>query len=501
MPALRNQPPPAARPLTSYQRAPSRAESSSRPAIPVRPKTPVDRLGAESRLGQGPKPPVPFLPAGTSHSQSHHISIKNTRNLRRPNSSDSNEQSAPNNRPISRLSNFGRPSTPTGNRTGNRRDLAPESLAREAASKRHLTKPTRRRAFGDGSELEVFDDLPTSASVESKFVKQPIGRGAPKSTFRSKLGQSQIPPPSRTETPLPQTPLSPVKHEATPRFARDTNASRIAREQRMGVTNMHPLREIHPAREGSSTNVHPPRGEGGPLAPLSTSWKAQIAAKGLASPSVSRVKRGKGNRPPQKPCLIKPLGDSVNNAKSVKGMHWNPSLYRWEGNENALVPFDAPIPDSMSPKSSPNAKPAPALITNISAAPGVQIVGTMVFDPERMLWLKMAGSGTASNPMSPHSVSVDEEEDPFADIKDLDDGKERKVIGETALGAASEDKEKGGLGGDEWLVGEEFDVGPEFVRRQRAEEEKWKRKVEGWVGERNRQGDDWKWAIRGIVST
>lgn len=293
MPVMRSQQSPA-KPPPTYNRPPSRADNGGRQAMPSRPKTPVDRSGAESSLGNTRKPPVPFLPAGSAHSKSHHVSIKPSRNFRRPDSSDSNEQAPL--RPISRLSNAHRPETPTGR---NRKDLAPEHLAREAAAKRTITKPTRRRNFGDGSELEVFDDLPTSVTTESKFVKQPVGHGKPKLSLRSRLGQqSHIPPPSRTETPLPPpTPMSPTKQEYTPRFARDTNASRIAREQRTGAANVNP------------------RGEGGPLAPVSTNWKAQIAARGVASPSAHRGKKGKIPGTSTKPCLIKPMGDGVHEPK------------------------------------------------------------------------------------------------------------------------------------------------------------------------------------------
>ena len=52
-------------------------------------------------------------------------------------------------------------------------------------------------------------------------------------------------------------------------------------------------------------------------------------------------------------------------------------------------------------------------------------------------------------------------------------------------------------------MGEEFDVGPAFIQRQRVEEDKWRRKVEGWVGEgviRSQGGENrWKWAIKDAV--
>ena len=490
MPVLKHQPSPG-RTQPSYQRPPSRSEHLSRAANTSRPKTPTDRFGAESSLGNARKLPVPFLPAGSVPAQSHHINTRSTRHYHRPQSSDSNEN-APLNRPLSRLSNpHYRPNTPTG-----RRDVAPESLIREAASKRNLTKPTRRRAFGDGTELEIFDDLPTSASIESKFVKQPVGRGNLKPTsLRNKLSASQ----NASTTSLskldsaPQTPLSPLRTGANvPRFARDTAASRLAREQRTGTGNSQPLRSI------SIVDLHTP------LAPLSTNWKSHVTSKPLASP---RPKK-QNIKPQTKPHLIKPLGDAVLQPKSEKGMHWNPQSFRWEGNENALATFDVPFSGPDSPRSGGTGTlTKPALIANFGSVKGVQVVGGMVFDPQRMCWLKMApNSSSARNrsdggAMSPDTA--DDEDDPFAGLEDLDDGKGSKKGDGLGGGEPRHGKEgvSGGLADDEWLVGEEFDVGPEFVRRQRAEEEKWKRKVEGWVGEGvgREEGDEWKWAIRGLV--
>ena len=505
-PVMRNQPSPA-RTQTSYQRPPSRGgDYSGRQALPSRPKTPIDR--SESSLANSRRPPVPFLPAGTSQAQSHHISIKSSRHINRPTSSDSNDN-GPINRPLSRLSNVHhRPVTPTG-----RRDHAPESLIREAVSKRTLTKPTRRRAFGDGNELDAFDDLPTSASTESKFMKQPISRGAPKSVqMRSKLGlqSHNVCTTSVNELPTPATtltPLSPLKHGHVPSFARDTNASRLAREQRIGPVSA----TLH------TTPSLPTVRESGPLTSISTNWKTHTSsatnAKTLVSPGVHHLKkRTKG--PPQKPRLIKPMGEGVNTAKTLKGMSWNPTLFRWEGNENALAPFEVPIsqPSALaSPRSPGGGKMAPALIANVGATKGVQMSGGMVFDPQRMCWLKMAPRhgdlkhGSTSSPMSPDTN--DDDDDPFAGLDDLDDGTKAKSM----AGQGNDDSlsttaavKGSSLVEDEWLVGEEFDVGPEFVKRQKAEEDRWRSKVDGWVGEGvvrdegiGRAG--WRWAIRGKV--
>ena len=498
-PVIRSQPSPA-RNQSTYQRPPSRGgDYGSRQALPSRPKTPVERSGAESSLANSRKGALPFLPAGNSSAQSHHISIKSTRNYR-PGSSDSNE-GAPVNRPISRLTNLHhRPSTPTG-----RRDHAPESLTREAASRRTLTKPTRRRAFGDGNELDAFDDLPTSASTESKFMKQPIARGAPKSIqMRTKLGLesqntsstsvNELPPPQ-----TPSTPLSPPRNDPIPRFARDTNASRLAREQRIGSVSatLHNAPSLPTVREG------------GPLSSISTNRKANpnptSSGKGLAAPHIHHSrKRPKG--PPKKPNLIAYKGEY--SPQPVGDMKWNPQLHRWEGNENDLAPFEASIPPPVaamhSPKSPSTGKSAPALISNVGATKGVQMQNGMVFDPQRMCWLKAAPRSTPRDGGNSKVLSpdiIEEDDDPFAGLDDLDDGQDRKVVsGSLHDDGISTTTRVTGLVEDEWLVGEEFDVGPEFVKRQRAEEERWRMKVEGWVGEGMKRDEgieheDWRWAI------
>jgi hypothetical protein len=202
-------------------------------------------------------------------------------------------------------------------------------------------------------------------------------------------------------------------------------------------------------------------------------------------------------------------------------MWYNPVTFRWQGNENDLSPFDAPAASpSISTASMPphmlrekeaahlyrekeNTTPRPALITNINSSQNVQVVGGMVFDPHRMCWLKMPASARKDGKSDGGDTmdgfdALDEEEDVFKDVPDLEDDKEadEDVSGRTSDGGS-------GLK-DEWLVGEEFDVGPEFVRRQREEEERWRRKCERWVGARRemeRGGDvEWRWSIRDVVN-
>lgn len=252
----------------------------------------------------GPKPSIPFLPAGSSITQSHHMGPKPPAyHLRRD--SDPTRAQSPPPRSFSRLSNAYVPDTPS--RTSRRPEYAPRDLAREAATKKTLTRPQKKRFFGDGTELEVFDDLPTSVTKEAKFMKQPSARGAPKSLrnipsrleLREQGVNSKLPLPDRMATPLPgpMTPRSPMKvfqePSNTPRYLRDTAASRIARESRLG----------------GGTNPRP-RSDG-PLMPVSTNWKAQVAAR---SPHTSpSAPRNKGRR--VQPSLIKPTDAPVTGCK------------------------------------------------------------------------------------------------------------------------------------------------------------------------------------------
>jgi hypothetical protein len=216
-----------------------------------------------------------------------------------------------------------------------------------------------------------------------------------------------------------------------------------------------------------------------PTQTLTTTYRLQPAPK----PQPSRPSTKRTPKPQQKPHLIKQLGNSAKESKSIKGMHYNPTLYRWEGNEQALAPFDIPV----SPPQ-PASSTKPGLIAHIGFSKGVQVEGGMVFDPQSMRWLKMAPAGrtrAATQSSTAASLATEEdEEDPFAGIADLpEDPKPRVGAGGTPMttGAGADAKAEHSNSDDEWVVGEEFDVGPEFVRRQRNEETKWRRRVKGWA--------------------
>ena len=179
-------------------------------------------------------------------------------------------------------------------------------------------------------------------------------------------------------------------------------------------------------------------------------------------------------------------------------MRYDPKACRWEGNENSVAEFDA-----LSSPRSP--KVAPALITNVGAMQNVQVVGGMVFDPLQMCWLKLASTQPGKSGMT---MLRDDDDDVFADLDDLEDKTATSPAGRRVISSGSGhdvvisgDDRSGGDSSDDSPITEEFDVGPEFIKRQRAEEEKWKRKVDKWVtNDRKKLGEGWRWAIRDLVN-
>ncbi|KAF7559734.1 hypothetical protein G7046_g4440 [Stylonectria norvegica] len=469
LPAIRGVHSPAKPPPFRYERPQSRTDSS-RPLSGIRPKTPVDRqrpVTTDSPLATSRKNQLPFLPAGASQSQSHHAASKSLRHFRRHDSDNSIDL-----RPSSRA--FSRSTM---------RSPSPHRYRVAADTWERLSKPKNKKNFGDGHELDAFDDLPTSRETETKFLRQPI-IGGPKAALRNKLYQNVLP--DRLSTATPSTPQTPVRPAYTPHFARDTAASRIARETSLAQ------------RVPSS----------GPLAPLTAQRVAQLSTRNnlniqpsLPQSSIRSKKHSKRHQQ-LKPHLISNMNGGKE-SKLVNGMFYNSETFRWEGNENALNLFEAavstptqlPAANLAREREVSSSTPRPALITNITATKGVQVVGGMVFDPENMCWLKIdppAKSNSKSETSDPMDGfdALDEDEDVFKDIPDLDDNTADE---EGVQGRVSDVK-------DDWLVGEEFDVGPEFIRRQREEEDRWRKKCEKWVGRGSRDREAWRWTIRELVA-
>jgi hypothetical protein len=152
-------------------------------------------------------------------------------------------------------------------------------------------------------------------------------------------------------------------------------------------------------------------------------------------------------------------------------MTYNPRTHRWDGNEEILRDFDAISPrDVFTP-------PRPALISNITSGSirGVQVVGGMIFDPQRMCWLTNA-SGDNPDAM--------EEEDPFEGLEDLKDDDMSHITSEGAVMEQDDTVVLGGLGND-------FEVDTAWKEKQVEWETRWRGTMRGWNGGRtvDRGGD------------
>lgn len=288
LPALRSVPTPAKPATSRFERPPSRNDPN-RPQSSLRPKTPVDRPRStyESSAAQARKPHAPFLPAGASQGQSQNVNAKTSRVFRRHDSDHGPEV-----RPLSRAFSRSTMRSPSPRRLRNA-EMASEPIWQQ------LSKPRRLRQFGDGHELDGFDDLPTSAQTESKYTKQPIGSGN-RNNIRNRIYQNVLPD---RNTPSPVSPYTP-RAGYQPHFARDTTASRLARE--------------------ASLAQRVP--QSGPLAPLTSQRVAQLSTRTNLNPShPQNTIRAKRARKPQqqKPHLI----SNLNSGKESKGEDFAPHTW------------------------------------------------------------------------------------------------------------------------------------------------------------------------------
>ena len=498
-----------------------------------------------SPTGFSSRPSVPFLPAGATSGQSHNVNARHS-NHQRQTSEQHERPISPPARSFSRMSVAEQQRT-TPSRAGLRRDpnVAPAHLARMAANNNRLQVQIKKK-FGTGNELDAFDDLPTSATKEKQFMKEPKGHGpAQVRTLRRRDSRSnlhmQLPERASTATPgsstVPSTPGVPTtpksyftpRQDHTPRFARDTAASRNAREQRLGT---------YP-----STTQLAPRKVDCPAGPSAINWKAQVAARSPhSSPIVARKKTSRDIKRnfiplsmapmPKSECHRENLLSNANHLIDEKGMVYNATKQQWEGNENMMYNF----PDNPSTSTLPlqpthnsnhahhhhtssiptaivlgardhstltrhSSPPRPALISNVNQNHGPRLERGMVFDPERMKWLKVNHRELAgpANLLSPGSVSIEDDEDPFAGIDDLPDERSRITPG---MGGANKENPGHGRMDDDWNLGEEFDLGQRFIKRQRMEEIEWRKWTEKWFPSgfsRPENSELWKWEIRRVA--
>ncbi|BGP36833.1 hypothetical protein JCM10449v2_000735 [Rhodotorula kratochvilovae] len=389
-------------------------------------------------------------------------------------------------------------SAQSGFLSGIRLPSASLTLSRPLSSR----APARAGTYGDGTELDGFDDLPVSKERERKRVVPPAGAG---SASRKSSGAS-------TAT---------LKGGSWGRKEGARIAPRASAEKKPGT--------VQGRKEAAVEKEKAAKG------------KEREREKKAGDPEKKKVKKRR------EPHLIRHLGGA--SAIKVQGeMTYNPVLQRWEGNEAILREFDKALatstrPALISPFSStlgsphrgsffapvqPAAQPASAAITanpkvvlpagaTASASRGTaKVVGDMVFDPATCSW---------------HAVAGPDAEDEL----ELDWG------GGTSGGEAADDEDAapGGLGAmsevDGWELGErermlknrasfvleegseeEVDVGAEAAdgakkrahttkkqiwRESKAAEERSRVEMSAWRTSEPEEGEGrkWLWELRALV--
>ncbi|TBU34596.1 hypothetical protein BD311DRAFT_649513 [Dichomitus squalens] len=261
-----------------------------------------------------------------------------------------------------------------------------------------LKKPKRTRTYGDGTELDLFEDLPTDREKEGKYRVQPKGYG------------NRVPGASYPKSSEPSA-TGTIRRKATRNFS--GSGSESSKAPAPSKTLKRTARIEFPSKSTEPTKPEYTK-------------DAEAKKRKVTSPPHTR----------RKPTLIRNLGGAgaakgmrivrlrrsaryshLHHAVVVGEMKWNPTTLRWEGNDSALKEFDAATVSTR-----------PALITHLtgssigspvgSFASGARVVGNMIFDPSRMCWIS--------------TLPPDEDEpDVFAELADDEDDDDWETKGGT----------------------------------------------------------------------
>ncbi|POW12339.1 hypothetical protein PSTT_04628 [Puccinia striiformis] len=228
-----------------------------------------------------------------------------------------------------------------------------------------LRRPRRPRTYGDGTELDEFDDLPTSKEKEKLFTRAVKNTNPSNQTNSTrKLGLS---------TTTSTNHSSNVNEKIAPLAAGQRSRSRLEARKAEGSR-----------RRTIAINAH-----------------------------IKKISTKKG--------LIRQMsGNTLSQLSTNSEMRWNDEEARWEGNEQVLREFDNVLSTSSRPAlisqlsiQSPMMRSPTGMIAEDISDRGVMssfktnkaqnhVVGGMIFDAESMSWRKLNGN---------HAGGPDEEDE------------------------------------------------------------------------------------------
>ena len=220
------------------------------PPVPERAKSRTGRSSEGTSRTDSPRPRSPevtrndvqptrpaFIPGGASVAASHHVAA-----LKAPLRQGS-------------MSTI-RSTSSSGKRTPM---FAPENLRREAMRTKVLTTPRRIRDFGDGSELDAFDDLPVSHATEKKYRVQAKGVGTPNGVHRFTTPNSTVRKPNDGMPSIKIRLILENRREPVSRI--DWRNPVPARTQQ--TTSQKPPRKLAPSSKQNTIKARPkPPGKG-----------------------------------------------------------------------------------------------------------------------------------------------------------------------------------------------------------------------------------------------
>ncbi|BGP12976.1 hypothetical protein JCM10213_006614 [Rhodosporidiobolus nylandii] len=386
--------------------------------------------------------------------------------------------------------------------------LLPRPLSRPVPGAAPSKKQTQE--YGDGTELDGFDDLPVSKEREKERVVS-VGNASRKSSGAS------------TAT---------VKGGS---WGRKTSAATAAAQgeskSRLPLPKRTSGGEVRGKKEGAAvgSKVKPAPG-------------AKKDEKGKAKETSGGEKKKKR----REPHLIRHLGGNGGAVKVHGEMTYNPRLHRWEGNESILREFDKalststrpalispfsstmgsparttfPAPDTSSRSGTPAPADQPALklppgASQGASRAGIKVVGDMVFDPATCSWHALAGPdaedeleldwGAAGASSSGEAADGEEDEDGWeaGERERMLRNRESFVLEEgSSEGSAGEEaeKEKEDQRGDgrrkKQTKRQMWREGREAVERVKGEMEGWITRSEESEAEEGRR---WLWELRALI--